>query len=183
MSSISIDPVLYTTMPEDKYRLPKEMNVYRLLEQLNIPYLRVDHEETATIDSCLEVEKLLEIQICKNLFLCTANHSNYYLLMLPGHKKLVTKELAKQIHSSRLSFGKEDVMEELLQLTPGSVTVLGLMNDTNHKVQLLIDKDILDYEYIGCHPCINTSSLKIKTQDILKKFLPYTGHSPVIVTL
>lgn len=183
MSSIYIDPILYTSKPENKNRLKKEMDVYDLLETLSIPYIRLDHEATATIDSCLEVEALLEIDICKNLFLCTVNHSNFYLLMMPGHKKLVTKELAHQIGSSRLSFAKEEAMEELLSLTPGSVTVLGLMNDRNHRVQLLIDEEILSYEFIGCHPCINTSSLKLRTRDILDRFLPYTGHKPILVSL
>lgn len=183
MSSIYIDPILHTTKPEDTSRSKKEMDVYDLLETLSIPYIRVDHEATATIDSCLEVEALLEIEICKNLFLCTANQSNFYLLLIPGHKKLVTKELAQQIGSSRLSFAKEDAMAKLLSLTPGSVTVLGLMNDPNHRVQLLIDEEILSYEFIGCHPCVNTSSLKLKTRDILDKFLPYTGHTPITVSL
>ena len=102
---------------------------------------------------------------------------------MPGDKKFMTKDLSKQLHISRLSFAEPEYMEKYLNITPGSVSVLGLMNDEDWYVELLIDKDLLKDEYIGCHPCINTSSLKIKTEDILKKFLRHTGHHPTYVTL
>lgn len=166
-----------TTKPSPEGRLAKEMAVYDLLEQLDIPYERLDHEVTATVEACHDVDKLLGIHICKNLFLCNSQRTSFYLLMMPGEKKFVTKEISKQIGSARLSFAEAEYMEQLLNITPGSVSIIGLMNDKEHKVQLLIDSDILKDEYIGCHPCINTSSLKLKTSDILGKFLPYTGHN------
>lgn len=183
MNDLYIDPNLYTDRPIDSNRLPKEMRTYDILEKLDIPYVRVDHDVTATIESCLAVEAMLNIEICKNLFLCNSAKTEFYLLMMPGNKKFRTAEVSKQINSSRLSFADESFMEELLDLTPGSVTVLGLMNDTAGRVQLLIDRDLLSYEYIGCHPCINTSSLKLKMDDILKKFLPYVHHEPILVDL
>lgn len=183
MNPITIHKTLYKTKPDDEHRLPKEMAVYDLLEQLDIPFIRLDHDATASIDDCNEVDKILEIQICKNLFLCNASKTEFYLLTMPGNKKFVTKELSKQIQTSRLSFANADFMEEFLNITPGSVSVLGLMYDTCHNVKLLIDQDIIDSEFLGCHPCINTSSLKIKTSDVLDKFLPYTGHKPMIVLL
>jgi Ala-tRNA(Pro) deacylase len=103
--------------------------------------------------------------------------------MMPGNKKLRTADLSRQLNTSRLSFAEETYMEEFLDLTPGSVTVLGLMNDREHCVQLLIDRDLLNHEYIGCHPCINTSSLKIKLSDLLDKFLPNVNHMPIWVKL
>ncbi|MCH5249567.1 MAG: prolyl-tRNA synthetase associated domain-containing protein [Lachnospiraceae bacterium] len=166
-----------TTRPSPEGRLEKEMAVYDLLEQLDIPYERLDHEVTATVEACHDVDKLLGIHICKNLFLCNSQRTAFYLLMMPGEKKFVTKDISKQIGSARLSFAEAEYMEQLLNITPGSVSIMGLMNDKEHKVQLLIDSDILKDEYIGCHPCINTSSLKLKTNDILEKFLPYTGHT------
>ncbi|MCH5255676.1 MAG: prolyl-tRNA synthetase associated domain-containing protein [Lachnospiraceae bacterium] len=166
-----------TTRPSPEGRLEKEMAVYDLLEQLDIPYERLDHEVTATVEACHDVDKLLGIHICKNLFLCNSQRTAFYLLMMPGEKKFVTKDISKQIGSARLSFAEAEYMEQLLNITPGSVSIMGLMNDKEHKVQLLIDSDILKDEYIGCHPCINTSSLKLKTSDILEKFLPYTGHT------
>lgn len=179
---VKIDKTLYHTRPEDD-RLPKEMAVYDLLEELEIPFTRLDHQVTATIEDCEDVDLLLGIHLCKNLFLCNGNKSEYYLLMMPGEKKFKTKEISQQIGSSRLSFGSPEAMEEFLDITPGSVSILGVMNDSQGRVQVLVDEEILQEEFLGCHPCINTSSLKIKTRDILEKFLPYTGHSYKIVRL
>lgn len=177
------DTTLYTSRPDAKGRLPKEMAVYDLLEKLDIPYIRVDHEATPSIESCQDIDKLLGIEICKNLFLCNRQKTNFYLLMMPGKKPFKTKDLFAQIGSARLSFADEAYMEELMDLTPGSVTVLGLMNDREHRVRLLIDREVLESEYIGCHPCINTSSLRIRTKDLLEKFLPYIGCGYTAVEL
>lgn len=179
-----IDRTIYTKRPDNMAdRLPKEARTYELLDSLGIPYTRIDHDATASIDVCEEVEKLLGIHICKNLFLCNAQKTNFYLLMMPGHKKFKTKNLSKQINSARLSFADDAHMEQYLDITPGSVSILGLANDPENHVQLLIDADVLKDEYIGCHPCINTSSLKIKTADILEKFLPAVHHSYTLVEL
>ena len=121
--------------------------------------------------------------MCKNLFLRNQQKTCFYLLLMPGDKKFMTKILSKQLGISRLSFAEAEYMEEFLNITPGSVSVMGLMNDANHQVNLLIDQDILDAEYIGCHPCVNTSSMKIKTSDILEKFLKHTAHEYTKVTL
>ena len=154
--------------PQDK-RIDKEERVYDLLDQLNIDYQRIDHEEANTMEVCLEIEKTLKSTICKNLFLVNSNKSQYYLLMLKENKKFKTKVISKQINSSRLSFGSDEKMLEYLDITPGSVSLLGLMNDHDFKVQLLMDKDLLQDEYLGCHPCINTSSLRIKMKDVFEK--------------
>lgn len=180
---MQIDTTLYTSRPDAKGRLSKEMAVYDLLEKLDIPYVRVDHEATPSIESCQDIDKLLGIEICKNLFLCNRQKTNFYLLMMPGKKPFKTKDLSAQIGSARLSFADEAYMEELMDLTPGSVTVLGLMNDREHRVRLLIDREVLESEYIGCHPCINTSSLRIRTKDLLEKFLPYIGCGYTAVEL
>lgn len=183
--SFYLDPVLYSGRPADVTgRLPKEIRTYDLLDQLRIPYWRLDHSPTATIQDCHDVDKRLDIEICKNLFLCNAQKTAFYMLMMPGRKKFKTAHLSKQIGSARLSFAGPEFMEEFLDITPGSVSVLGLMNDKNKRVQLLIDKDVIDHhEFIGCHPCINTSSLKIRTADILEKFLPYVDHPYILVDL
>lgn len=183
MRELYIDKHLYTTRPSARGRLPKEMAVYDLLETLQIPFVRVDHEVTATIEDCHGVDALLGIELCKNLFLCNAQKTSFYLLMMPGTKQFKTKDLSKQIGSSRLSFAKQEYLEDLLDLTPGSVTILGLMNDKENRVQLLVDEDVAACEYIGCHPCINTSSLKLSTRDVLYKLLPALGHEPVFVHL
>ncbi|MEH2959419.1 prolyl-tRNA synthetase associated domain-containing protein [Candidatus Merdisoma sp. JLR.KK006] len=183
MSEIYIDPHLYTTRPEPNGRLPKEMAVYDLLEQLQIPYIRLDHEVTPSIEACHDVDAQLGIEICKNLFLCNSGKNKFYLLMMPGTKQFKTKDLTKQINSSRLSFAPPEFMEKFLNITPGSVSILGLMNDREHQVQLVIDEDVVKQEYIGCHPCINTSSLKLKASDVLEKLLPAIEHKPIFVHL
>lgn len=176
--------VVYTGKPENiKERQPKEAAVYELLESLEIPYERVDHEALFTIDACRQVDRILGISICKNLFLCNAQKTRFYLLLMPGEKKFKTKEVSSQIASSRLSFAGEENMEKLLNITPGSVSVMGLMNDRENQVQPLIDRELLEEEYMGCHPCVNTSSLKLKTADVIEKFLPATGHGYLIVDL
>ena len=180
---MNIDRTLYTGRPDTAGRLPKEMAVYDLLEKLGIPYVRVDHEVAPTIEACREIDALLGVEMCKNLFLCNRQKTDFYLLLMPGEKSFRTKELSAQIGSARLSFAGEAFLEEFMTLTPGSVTVLGLMNDENHRVRLLIDREILESEYLGCHPCINTSSLKIRTQDLLEKFLPYIGCEYIAVSL
>ena len=165
--------------------LDKEIRVYDLLDKLGIAYQRVDHEATMTMEACEEVDRILgdDTTICKNLFLCNRQETNFYLLLMPGDKPFKTKDLSAQIHSARLSFAKPEYMEKYLDITPGSVSVLGLMNDSEKKVQLLIDEDVMKEPYFGCHPCINTSSLKFTTEDLTKKIIPALGHDPITVSL
>ena len=177
-----IDPVCHTGRPSDQ-RIPQEEAVYDKLEELGIEFARVDHDHADTMEDCLKIESILGAKICKNLFLCNRQETTFYLLMIPGDKKFKTKDLSAQIHSSRLSFAKETYMEEFLDITPGSVSVLGLMNDREHRVQLLVDRDVLKGDYIGCHPCINTSSLRIRQKDMWEKIVPALEHEPVFVTL
>ena len=183
--SYYIDHTIYTSRPADTTsRLPKEIRTYDLLDSLGIAYARADHDTLPTMEACQEVGKLLGIEICKNLFLRNTQKTAFYLLILPGSKKFKTAALSKQIGSARLSFAEPEFMEQYLNITPGSVSVLGLMNDPENKVRLLIDKDILEnHPYFGCHPCINTSSLKFRTEDLLNKILPAIHHNYTIVDL
>ena len=151
---------LYTGRPEDTQgRLDKEIRVYDLLDSLGIEYERTDHERTDTMEACNEIDAILQVTICKNLFLCN------------------------QINSARLSFASPEDMERLLDITPGSVSIMGLMNDKENAVQLLVDEDVLQGEYLGCHPCINTSSLKMRTKDVFERFLPAVHHDMITVHL
>lgn len=164
-------------------RLEKEIRSYDLLDSLGIEYDRIDHEPAMTMEICEEIDRVLGATICKNLFLCNRQQTDFYLLMMPGDKPFKTKDLSSQIGSSRLSFGTPDYMEQLVDITPGSLSILGLMNDKEGRVRLLIDKDVLEGEYIGCHPCINTSSLRIKTSDMVEKLIPALRHTPTLVEL
>ena len=183
MQPFKIDRTIYKGRPKSEGRLDKEMRVYDLLEKLNIDYERIDHDPTMSVDSCGEVEKILDIKICKNLFLCNSQKTKFYILMMIGDKKFKSGEVSKQVGSSRLSFASPEYMEKFLDITPGSVSVLGLMNDIHNNVQLIVDKDVLAGDYIGCHPCINTSSLKISTRDIFEKFIPYVKNEVIYVEI
>ena len=164
-------------------RLAKEIRVYDLLDSLGISYERVDHAPAMTMEVCAAIDEVLEATICKNLLLCNRQGTAFYLLMLPGNKVFKTSVLSKQIGSSRLSFASAEAMEQFLDITPGSVSVMGLMNDHENRVQLLMDNDVLKGEFIGCHPCINTSSLRFKTADLMEKILPAMHHEPIFVDL
>ena len=179
-----IDPTIYDGRPRNpEGRLEKELRTYDLLDRLGVPYKRLDHDAMPTIEACHDVDQLLGIEICKNLFLRNAQKTAFYLLLLPGTKKFKTASLSKQIGSARLSFAEPEFMEEFLDITPGSVSVLGLMNDKENRVRLLIDKDVLENPSFGCHPCINTSSLRFQTKDLLEKILPAIHHPWTVVDL
>lgn len=177
---------LYHGSPADlSGRNDREIRTYAFLDSLGVAFDRTDHPDTpaTTMEVCAEVDAALDVQICKNLFLCNRQKTRFYLVVMPGDKPFKTKELSGQMGISRLSFGDESRMEELLDLHPGSVSVLGLMNDKEHCVQLVIDEDVLREEYFGCHPCENTSSIRFKTADLTDKILPALGVEPVLVKL
>ena len=165
-------------------RLEKEIRTYDLLDRLGIEYERVDHEEANTMEACAAIDEVLApAVICKNLFLCNTQKTKFYLLMIKNDKKFKTKEISKQINSSRLSFAPPEFMEQFLDITPGSASVMGLMNDKENNVQLLVDEDVLNAEYFGCHPCINTSSMRLKVEDVFGPFLEAVHHEYIKVTL
>ena len=175
---------LYNGRPTDLTgREDREIRVYDLLDSLGIEYQRTDHGHADTMEACNEIDAVLDVLICKNLFLCNRQKTDFYLLMMPGDKVFKTKDLSQQINSARLSFADEEYMKEYLDITPGSVSIMGLMNDTDNHVQLLIDKEVLEEASLGCHPCINTSSLKLKTSEVMDKFLPAVHHEAIIVEL
>ena len=175
---------LYNGRPETtEGRLPREVRTYDYLDNLGIEYMRTDHERADNMEACNKIDAVLGVIICKNLFLCNRQKTAFYLLMMPGDKKFKTKELSAQINSARLSFAEPEDMLKYLDIEPGAVSIMGLMNDKDKQVKLLIDEDVLEGEFIGCHPCVCTSSLKIRTKDIIEKYLPATGHDFVTVHL
>ena len=177
-----IDPVCHTGRPSDQ-RIPQEEAVYDKLEELGIEFARVDHDHADTMEDCHVIDACLNATVCKNLFLCNRQKTNFYLLMMPGDKPFKTKELSHQLGIARLSFASPEDMEQYLDCTPGSSSIMGLANDAENKVQLLMDEDIKAGDYLGCHPCINTSSLKLRTADVLETFLPAVHHEPIFVHL
>ena len=175
---------LYSGRPENtEGRLEREIRTYDFLDRLGIPYLRTDHERADNMEACNAIDRVLGVIICKNLFLCNRQGTAFWLLMMPGDKKFKTKELSAQIGSARLSFAPPEAMLKYLDIEPGAVSIMGLMNDRDRAVNLLIDEDVLKDEYLGCHPCVCTSSLKLKTKDVTGIFLPATGHAYQTVRL
>ncbi len=175
---------LFKGRPENTdSREQREIRVYNLLDELGIEYFRTDHDHADTMEACNKIDAVLNVVICKNLFLCNRQKTNFYLLMMPGNKPFKTKELSSQINSARLSFASPEYMLEYLDIKPGAVSIMGLMNDKENKVKLLVDEDVLKDEYIGCHLCVNTSSLKIKTTDVFTTFLNAVNHSYTTVSL
>jgi Ala-tRNA(Pro) deacylase len=168
---------------ENEGRLMKEIRVYDFLDSLHIDYFRTDHEPAETMDDCRRIGVILGCRICKNLFLTNKQHTEYYLLMMPGDKPFKTKELSPQLHVSRLSFAEPEELASILDTLPGSASVMGLLNDKENRVQLVIDEDVTKGDYIGCHPCVNTTSLKIRTRDMIEKVLPALSHKPIRVKL
>lgn len=164
-------------------RLAKEVKCYDFLDSLGVEYRRVDHQPAMTMEMCADIDRMLEANICKNLFLCNRQETDFYLILLPGNKVFKTKFLSAALGVSRLSFADEKYMLEYLDITPGSVSILGLMNDVDKRVRLVIDRDILNEKYSGCHPCINTSSLRFSTSDLLGKIIPALGHEPAFIDL
>ena len=177
---------LYHGSPTDMSgRSAREIRTYAFLDRLGIRFDRTDHHDqpATSMEVCAEVDAVLDVHICKNLFLCNRQKTNFYLLIMPGDKPFKTKELSKQMGISRLSFAEEEYMERFLDIHPGSVSVLGLMNDADRRVTLVIDEDVLKEEMFGCHPCENTSSIRFATKDLMNIILPALGITPVIVHL
>jgi len=164
-------------------RQEREKRVYDFLDHLGLKYWQVDHDRADTMEACRAVDDILQATICKNLFLCNRQETQFYLLMMPAGKPFKTKELSHQLGCSRLSFAPEEKMVEFLDIHPGSVSVMGLMNDYDGKVQLLVDEDVLKGEFLGCHPCVNTSSMKLYTRDVFGPFLKAAGHEYIPVKL
>ena len=175
---------LYSGRPADETgRLPREIRVYDFLDGLKIRYERTDHDHADTMEACNVIDRVLNVVICKNLFLCNGQKTEFYLLMMPGEKPFKTKEIPPQIGCARLSFAPPEEMLRYLDIEPGAVSVMGLMNDRENRVRLLIDEDVVTDEYIGCHPCVNTSSIRLRTRDLLDVYLPAVGHVPTFVRL
>ena len=179
---MTVSPIFHNARPEGELP-PQESAAFDLLDSLGMDYDRVSHDAAFNMELCADVSAVLGVSVCKNLFLCNRQKTSFYLLCMPPDKPFHTKDLSAQINSSRLSFAPEDSLWELLHCHPGSATVLGLANDTEHRVQLLLDREVYDAPYMSCHPCICTSTLKLKTSDVLTRLLPHTGHTPIVVNL
>ncbi len=164
-------------------RQDREIRSYDFLDKIGVSYERLDHEPAVSMEVCAEIDKSLNAVTCKNLFLCNRQKTNFYLLLIPGDKKFLTKDISKQINSARLSFAGEEELLSMMDLLPGSITILGLMNDPDQRIRLLIDEDVLRCDHIGFHPCANTTTLRVSVADLKEKIIPALQHEPTIVSL
>ena len=178
--NIVVNSKIYNTRPDDK-RTPVEEITYNFLDSHDIGYSRIDHLPADTIEACHEIEKYLDAQICKNLFLRNSAKTQFYLLLMCGDKTFVSKDISKKLSSTRLSFATPEDMEHYLGLTPGSVSILGIINDKDNSVKIAVDKDLTEMEFFCCHPCKNTSTLKLRTEDIFDIFIPVAGHEYTVI--
>ena len=178
---MNIDKTRYSCRPRES-RSEQEDAIYDKLDELSIPFDRVDHDAANTMEDCLLIEETLGGKICKNLFLCNRQATEFYLLMMPGEKPFKTKYLSTQLGCARLSFAGAEHMAELLRTVPGSVSALELLFDTERRVKLVIDRDLLEEDTISGHPGFSTSTLKLSREDLLL-YVEATGHTPELVVL
>lgn len=177
-----INPEIFSSHPEAT-ETQKEMDAYLFLEENGVEYIRAEHDEAATIELCENVEKIIDAKICKNLLLTNRQQTDFYLLLIKGDMVFKTKYLSAQINSARLSFANAEQMETLLDVTPGSLTVMALMKDKEKKVKLLIEGNVLKEEFFACHPMVNTATVKFRTEDLIKKLLPALNREYTLVNL
>lgn len=164
-------------------RVAIEKKVYQILAKLQMEYKRVDNDIVETMEECKEIDEALETEIRKSIFLCNNKKTSFFLVVMPAEKSLDTAALAKKIGVPHLSFASGELMEKYLGTKPGSASIMGLITDEDDYVQLILDKKVAEEEWFGCNPGINTSHLKIRTDELLNKFLPYIRHKAKIMEL
>lgn len=173
---------IMTTPPSEK-RNETETKLYQILKKLNIPFERVDNDVVETMEECREIDEKLGTEIRKSLFLCNKKKTSFYLVVLPADKQLDTAAMCAKLGLPKLSFASGELMEEHLGTRPGSASIMGLINDADDYVQLIMDQEVAEAEWFGCNPGTNISHLKLKTADLLKKFLPHIYHQAKIAEL
>lgn len=156
------------------------MQVTEKLNELSIAYTMLEHQPIMTMAEGEAIANALGVKACKNLFLVN-RYGEHFLPLLSGEKRLDTKSIAKQIGSSHLSFASAYDLQDYLSVEQGAVSVLALMFDEDKRVKLIIDQDVVNQEFIGCHPCVNTCSLKLRTKDVLNRFMPAVGHEQYLI--
>lgn len=145
-----------------------KQKVYDKLNELNINYTADEHEAIFTIEELDKKGMYQRGEICKNLFLRDGSGKRHFLVVTPGHKEVDLKKVRAQIGSSRLSFGSAERLMNCLGLTQGSVSPFGVLNDKERRVELVFDKDLVNMDTLGFHPNINTATVWLSFEDMLK---------------
>lgn len=168
--------------PEEK-RGELENKVYEVLGKLNIAFERVDNDPVEAMDECKEISEKLGAEIRKSIVLCNRKKTVFYLVILPADKSFDTKVFCEKLGCSRVSFASGESMESKLGISPGSATIMSVLNDQEYGVQVVVDKAVAEEEWFACNPGANTTHIKIRTEKLLNVFLPYTKHRAMVVSL
>lgn len=170
----------FTAVPAT-YSTPLQEKVYQVLEELGMDFERVETEEVITMEDCKQINERLDMEMVKTLFLCNRQKTNFYLFVTCGDKPFKSKEFSQALGIARVSFASAEQMDELLGTKIGAATIFSTLLEGAKKVQLVLDKDICQQEYYGCSDGTTTGYLKLKTADVLQKFLPYVKRQPKII--
>ena len=173
---------IYTVAPEHE-RGEHETTVYKELDRLGIKYERVDNDTVETMEECVEISEKLGAEIRKTIVVCNRQKTDFYLVILPAGKRFDSKLFAAMMHTARVSFASPEDMQRVIGLTPGEASVMGILNDPEGKVKVVIDKAVADAEWFACNPGANTSHLRFKTKQLINNFLPAEGHKAEIIML
>lgn len=149
--------------------------LYQLLDELHISYEYIEHPPAPTIEIAKQYWAGHDAQHCKNLFFRNHKGNRHYLVILNCDQDMAIHDIEKKLHQGKLSFASEARMDKYLGVKPGSVTPFGLINDQEHHVTVFLDQTLQQAEKLSFHPCINTASLIIKREDLIK-FLDYCGN-------
>ncbi|MBV7276096.1 prolyl-tRNA synthetase associated domain-containing protein [Clostridium sp. PL3] len=171
---------IYTTAPSE-FKTELQEKTYHTLNDLHIPFERVDTDEAITMEDCVQIDKKLDMKMVKTLFLCNRQQTAFYLFITVGDKPFKSKEFSNALGVARVSFAPADLMEKMLGTKIGAATVFSAMLDKDNAVQIVFDKDITHEEWYGCSDGTTTGYMKIKTAQIIHDFLPYVKHMPAIV--
>ena len=171
------------TTPPAEYRSELQKTVYETLERLHIPFFRVDTDDAITMDDCVTIAERLQTPVVKTLFLCNRQQTAFYLFVTTADKPFTTKFFSRAMGISRVSFASPEHLEAMLGVRVGAASVLSLLHDPDHRVQLAFDRQALQAEWYGCTDTTTTGYMKLPTYDVLHTFLPYTGHVPTILDL
>ncbi len=173
---------IYKTPPEEFKTLLQE-KTYAALQQLKIPFERVETDEAITMEDCILINEKLDMKMVKTLFLCNRQKTLFFIYVTCGDKSFHSGEFSKAMNCSRVSFASEDLFLEMLGTKIGAATVFSALTDLDGDIHIAIDQDVLLEEFYGCSDGTTTCYLKIKTSDILQKFLPYAKHKPHIINM
>lgn len=162
-------PCLFQTQLQEK--------IYEALEKLQIPFQRVDTDEAITMEDCVTIDEKLDMNVVKTLFLCNRQQTVFYLFITVGNKPFHSKAFSNTLDVARISFAPAEQMESILGTKIGAATVFSSLLDTENKVRIVFDKEVIAEKWYGCSDGTTTGYMKVRTEDICKKFLPYTNHT------